>query len=285
MDPGTPRWFIDALEAPRRQRFVTVDGCRISYWMWGDEGAPGAVLVHGGGAHAHWWDHIAPWLVAPGRSVVAVDLSGHGDSGHRSSYTLEDWATESLAVAEHAGLGGPPVLVGHSLGGWSTVVAAADQPDSLAGLVLIDCRIVDPDPDKPPPPPPRPLRVYDTLEEAVARYRPEPAQEGNLPYVMRHLATASLRQVEGGWTWKFDPLALYQRRPGRQALSRITCPVAIVTAEDGLVTPAILSAMCEALGDRAPVIEVPNAGHHLMLDQPLMLVTALRSVLSMWSKS
>jgi len=270
-----------------------VSGCRISYWLWGQAGLPGVILIHGGGAHAGWWDHIAPWLVTADRCVVAVDLSGHGDSGHRQSYGLEDWAAEMLAVARHAGLDGPAVLAGHSLGAWSTVVAAAEHPEAVSGLILMDCRITDPPPEEADPPSDesggsaartiRAPRVYPTLEEALGRYRPEPAQEGNLPFVMRHLAAASTRQVEGGWTWKFDPRVLVQRRPGAAALRQITCPVTVIRGERGLVTPPIMAEMQTALGGRAPVIEVPLAGHHLMLDQPLSLVTALRSVLAEWA--
>jgi pimeloyl-ACP methyl ester carboxylesterase len=281
-----PTWFREALAAPREHRYTSVSGCRISYWRWGDGDRPGVVLVHGGGAHAGWWDHIAPWLVTEERCVVALDLSGHGDSGHRRAYRLEDWAAEMLAVAEHARLDGPPVLAGHSLGGWSTVVAAATHPEAVGGLILMDCRIIDPvsgeataSRDRRP----RPPRIYPTLEEAVGRYRPEPAQEGNLPFVMDHVAVLSARPVDGGWTWKFDQKVLTQRRPGRGALEQVKCRAAIVRGEQGLVTPAITQAMHGALGGRAPVIDVPLAGHHLMLDQPLLLVTALRAVLADWA--
>ncbi len=283
---AAPAWFLDALAAPREHRYTAVSGCRISYWRWGHGGLPGVILVHGGGAYAGWWDHVAPWLVTPERSVVAVDLSGHGDSGHRETYRLEDWAEEMLAVAEHAELEGPSVLAGHSLGAWSTVVAAAEHPEAVAGLGLMDCRITDPPPEEVDEPVARPVRarrVYATLEEALDRYRPEPAQAGNLPFVMNHLAAGSIREVEGGWTWKFDPRVLVQRRPGALALRKVTCPVAIIRGEQGLVTPAILDEMQSALGGRAPVVDVPLAGHHLMLDQPLSVVTALRAVLAGWA--
>lgn len=206
---------------------------------------------------------MAPWLATPEQSVVAVDLSGHGDSGHRPVYRLEDWATEMLAVAEHAEVAGRPVLAGHSLGGWATVVATAEHPEAVEGLVLMDCRIIDPadvDNGARPPQDRRPFRVYPTMEEALSRYRPEPAQEGTLPYVLDHLAATSIKPVEGGWTWKFDLAALYQPRPGGEALRRITCPVAILRGERGLVTPAITNAMSEALGGRAPVVEIPSRG-------------------------
>lgn len=282
-DPEPP-WFRDAIRAPREQSFTSVAGCRISYWRWGPAGRPGIVLVHGGGAHAHWWDHVAPWLVTSERSVVAIDLSGHGDSGHRSEYGLQQWAEEILAVARHAGLDGPPLLVGHSLGGWSATVAAAEHAHSVRGLVLVDSRVIDPlgaGTVPAPRPEPRRPRVYATLDEVVARYRPEPPQEDNLAFVVRRLAAHSARQVEGGWTWKFDPAALYQQRPGRAALECIRCRVCLVRGEHGLVSPDVIAAVHDVLGE-VPIVDIPVAGHHLMLDHPLSLVTALRSVLAMW---
>jgi pimeloyl-ACP methyl ester carboxylesterase len=51
------------------------------------------------------------------------------------------------------------------------------------------------------------------------------------------------------------------------------------------VTPSIGEFMYDALGRVAPVIELPQAGHHAMLDQPLVLLTALRTLLADWDHS
>jgi pimeloyl-ACP methyl ester carboxylesterase len=290
VDPASvaPDWFRTALAAPREHRNITVDGCRISYWRWGEGGQPGIVLVHGGAAHARWWDHVAPLLASQGQCVVAIDLSGHGDSARRETYTIERWAAEMLAVADGAGIDGAPVLAGHSLGGWAAVVAAAHHPDEVGGLILLDCRIVDCAPEEQEARQGRafgPLRVYPTLDDALSRFRTVPGQDGNLPFLMRHIAVTSARRVEGGWTWKYDPRIFHQRRPGSQELRQITCRVALIRGERGLLTPAISSEMYAALGRRAPVVEIPLAGHHLMLDQPLSLVAAMRALLADWDHS
>jgi pimeloyl-ACP methyl ester carboxylesterase len=107
-----PAWFDDALAAPREEDEVVVDGCPVHYVRWGDRDCPGIVLVHGGAAHAHWWDHIAPFL-SPACNVVAIDLSGHGDSGRRDRYPTSTWADEIVAVAEDAGVTGKPVVIAH----------------------------------------------------------------------------------------------------------------------------------------------------------------------------
>ena len=68
-----------------KSRIVDVDGCPIHYLIWGspDAGSDGLLFIHGGGAHAHWWSFIAPFF-AENRPVAAIDLSGMGDSGHRT---------------------------------------------------------------------------------------------------------------------------------------------------------------------------------------------------------
>src|SRR5215475_1342121 len=89
LDLNIPQWFSSALAAPVQECTTTVAGCTISYRCWGPAGAAGIILVHGGAAHARWWDHIAPML-GPGYRVAALDLSGHGDSGrprrHRAQH-------------------------------------------------------------------------------------------------------------------------------------------------------------------------------------------------------
>jgi pimeloyl-ACP methyl ester carboxylesterase len=119
-----PRWFTGAIAHRPTEGIVEVEGCPIHYLRWGDPAKPGLVLVHGGGAHAHWWSFIAPKLTHD-YFVVAPDLSGHGDSGRRDVYRRETWAAEVLTVSEAAGMSGPPIVVGHSMGGFVSTIAAA----------------------------------------------------------------------------------------------------------------------------------------------------------------
>ena len=87
-----PSWFTAALGTAAEEGATEVAGASIVYRAWGQPGQGGMVLVHGGAAHARWWDHIAPLLLAGGHRVAALDLSGHGDSGRRDSYSLDAWA-------------------------------------------------------------------------------------------------------------------------------------------------------------------------------------------------
>ncbi|GAA4866631.1 alpha/beta hydrolase [Saccharopolyspora cebuensis] len=277
-----PRWFREALAEAPRHADVEVEGCPIHLRCWGDPERQGLVLVHGGAAHSGWWDHIAPFLARTHR-VVALDLSGHGDSGRRPVYDMLTWAREVVAAAEAGGAVRAPLVVGHSMGGWVAATAGAHHGDRFDGVAIIDSPLNDQPPEE------RKLRrelrepkVYPSLEAIVDRFAPLPAQEVVLPHVRRHVAAESVRPVEGGWTWKFDPNMVGDRLPLRDLLPALRCRAAFLRSEFGLVPPPMIAEIEALLGD-APVVELPEAGHHPMLDQPLSLVAALRALLAHWS--
>lgn len=286
----TPDWFLRALAATGDRGSVVVDGAEIGFVAWGPLGAPGVVLVHGGGANTAWWDHLAPDL-AHRRRVVAVDLSGHGRSDHRDGYSLEDWTEEVVAAAQAGGISGSAVLVGHSMGGFVTIAAAARHPERVAGVIVCDSPVTDLDPELGPAAHfGTTVRVYPTVEDAVGRYRTVPPQARYLPFVLEHVARSSLREVEGGWTWQFDRRVFGQfagqvRSIALPYLARIRCPFTLLRSQHGLVTPDIGESMRAVLGGRAAVVEVPEAGHHAMLDEPLVLLAAIRTVLAEWERS
>jgi len=286
-DPASPpSWFLAAITAPVEHGVVVVDAAAITYRAWGNPGGDGIVLVHGGAAHARWWDHIAP-LLATGYRVVALDLSGHGDSGRRESYSLDVWAREVLAVAADAGINRPPIVIGHSMGGFVTLRAASLYGSQLAGAVAIDSPVRDMTPEQRAARERRafgPLRVYASRDAAVARFRPIPDQPA-LPYIAAHVASTSIREVEGGWSWKFDPRIFARNQLTLALLTRLDCRVALFRAEHGIVSPQMSEVMYDRLGRLAPVIEIPVAGHHVMLDQPIALITGIRTLLSDWDHS
>jgi pimeloyl-ACP methyl ester carboxylesterase len=284
----TPDWFTKAIAYEPEDLTVVVEGCEVHYRRFGAPDQPGLVLVHGGAAHARWWDHVAPMLAGE-FCVVAIDLSGHGDSGRRDSYNLDTWSSEVTAVAASSCMPERPIVIAHSMGGWVGMTAAAAHSAELGGLILLDSMVRRPDPEVEAA---RvgdafgPLRTYSSLDDALSRFRTIPDQPTSLPYVMGHVARTSLREVEGGWSWKFDP-RIFERRavPPGDLLRRIGCRVALFRSEHGLVSRDIGDYMYEQLGRVAPIVEVPLAWHHVMLDQPIALVTGLRALLADWEHS
>jgi pimeloyl-ACP methyl ester carboxylesterase len=279
-----PDWFAEAVATGPETGRLRVDGADIAFLTWGAPGTPAVVLVHGGAAHARWWSPLAP-LLATRRRVVALDLSGHGHSDRRPAYTIEHWVEEILAVADATSTG-PATVVGHSLGGIVTANAVTTRGAGLAAAVLVDA------PVWPSAPMPEhelrvrvsaPARVYPTRHAAMARFRLIPFQRSNCAWYERHVAGHSVRAVPDGWSWCFDP-AIFTATGGRGGIARFDgplaesqCPVSLVLGEK-----SYLSADCPPpdFGTaEIPVVPIPDAGHHVMLDQPLALVTALRCLL------
>jgi pimeloyl-ACP methyl ester carboxylesterase len=279
-----PAWFTEALAAPVAEHTATQDGVPVAYRSWGSPTGHGIVLVHGGSAHSRWWDHIAP-LLAVGRQVVAIDLSGHGDSGRRESYSFDAWAREVIAVADHAKLDSP-VVIGHSMGGHVTLRVAALFGSRIEGAVVIDSPMRHLAPEAQAAQRQRvfrQLRSYPSREAALAHFRPVPNQPV-LSYIADHVAATSIRAADDGWMWKWDP-NVFNREMPTAPLTRLDCRVALFRAEHGILSAEMSELMYDRLGRVAPVIEIPVAGHHVMLDQPIALVAALRTLLSDWEHS
>jgi pimeloyl-ACP methyl ester carboxylesterase len=282
----SPEWFRAALAAPAEVGSAEIAGTRIALRCWGPPG-PGIVLIHGGGAHSRWWDHIAPLLAADSR-VVALDLSGHGDSDRRPRYHLSAWAQEVTGVAGPGGITGRPLVIGHSMGGWVALTTGAEYPSEVAGVITIDSPVRNRSPEELAAMSRRafgPLRRYPSRARAIERFHLIPDEVDVLPYIRDHVAQTSLREADGAWTWKFDPAVFQREPPSLASLAAVRCRVAVLRAERGLVTPDIGAQMYESLGRVAPVIEIPLAGHHVMLGQPLSLVTGLRALIADWEHS
>ena len=195
---AAPGWFTRAVAVEPESRFVDVNGVKVHYLRWGDRTKPGLLLVHGNGAHARWWSFVAPFL-AREYSVAAIDITGMGDSGWHEKYTIEAFAEEQMAVCEDAGFFDgeePPIIVGHSFGGFITILTGALYGERLAGTVIVDSPVNPPDrPGGPPDRKFRPHRIYPTLEAAMERFRLAPPQPCENRYIVDYIARHSLKQV------------------------------------------------------------------------------------------
>lgn len=281
----TAGWLRAALTAASDTGQVNVEGTTIQYRAWGPRDTSGAVLIHGGAAHARWWDHIGAMLGAEYRTV-ALDLSGHGGSGRRREYTFDTWAAEVLAAGAHGGIGGKPVLVGHSMGGFVALIAGTRHGDRLAGVVTVDSPVTEMSPEEAAAESRQafgPLNVYESAEAALDRFRLIPECHCAADDLIHHIALHSVARVPGGWSWKFDPQIFSRTRLLPSELFRISCPFVALRGEYGLVTPGMSKIIRERTGQLTSVIDIPEAGHQVLLDQPLALVAAVRILLAEWT--
>ncbi|WP_269304187.1 alpha/beta fold hydrolase [Aeromicrobium sp. HA] len=280
MTTSLPEWFVEALNTEPEERQVLVDGCHVAYRAWGDGDGPPVVLVHGGGANASWWDHIAPALAAD-RRVIAVDLSGHGDSGRRDAYDLRLWADEVLAASDDANLVSP-VAVGHSLGGLVALdMATRDVVPALT--IVVDSAITDAA---------RrewlwmrritakPVVHYTDRNQLLERFTPTPPDAANRPYIVEHIAARSITLATEGWRWKLDPGIFARPVSDALDLARVQGRVVVLQAERGTARTPFSKAELEILGPDATVAVVPDSGHHVMVDQPEALIDLVRQHVS-----
>ena len=282
-----PAWAVEALAMPNRQGFIDVDGCAVNYLAWGDAALPPLMLIHGNAASAEWWRFIAP-LLASDYHVIAPDLGGMGDSAHCGRYERERYAEQTMAVADALAPGQMPFVAGHSLGGFVAIMAACAHGERMAGLIVLDSPPREPDglgwasrvKTRPIP------KIYPDRAAALSRYVVLPPQPVNCGFYLDHIAQHSIKPEQGGWRWKFDPAALSQRRRVDfiQDLLDSRCPAAIMWGEHSeRFGPSVRQMTRELLGGTIPLVEIPNARHHIMLDEPLALVAAMRVQLANWA--
>ncbi|MGP1673971.1 MAG: alpha/beta fold hydrolase [Candidatus Limnocylindrales bacterium] len=123
-------------------RMIDVGGHRLYIECTGS-GGPAVILQAGLGASSSSWAGIAP-AVAAKTTVCTYDRAGHGRSdeasGPQDGIAL---ATDLHTLLERAGVAGPYLIVGHSSGGPYVRVFAAEYPDEIAGMVLLDAQPAD----------------------------------------------------------------------------------------------------------------------------------------------
>ena len=280
-----PAWYLDAVTQPQVSRFITAaDGTplHLAQWNANERHKPALLLLHGYRANTHAWDAIAPFLTSRFR-VAALDWPGMGCSGRRGVYgSAADAAVDLPPVVEALG-GGPVTLVAHSYGGSVAVHAAHRWPRHVERVVVVDSFIPVPGIDNPP----RgqavgPRRSYASREEILRRFRLLPDQPCP-SWALRHMAHHSVVESPEGWVWRFDP-ALPARVLGYEtwdAWQALPVPAEFLVCEHSQVARSQerLAALAAARERQRPWVQVADAHHHAMLDQPLALRDALLGLL------
>src|SRR5262245_19116733 len=272
---------------------VPADMTALRCLIWGRAGDPTLVLLHGNGAHAHWWDVLVPALV-PGWRLVVPDLRGHGQSdwAEPARYRLWDFVDDLIAILG-AVAPGQVVVGGYSMGARVAAWYAASHPERTRGLVLLDTRLAGVDPalstrfrgsmvGK------REGRLYPTREEALAAFRFVPEEPDVPPAVIANLAHHGLvERAPGEWTYRFDRAVLGLEGDGAGDLTpmieRLRCPVlAMVGSESWVMTPEERDALVRAV-PRCRLEVIPGR-HHFMLSQAARVGAELRTWLDVLGK-
>jgi pimeloyl-ACP methyl ester carboxylesterase len=265
------------------RRSFTVNGLTLRALGWGQPGRPRLCFLHGGSAHAHWFDAVIPPFVDR-YEVIALDQRGHGESdwppsaADGAAYTTESFASDLLGVMDALGWR-EMTLCGHSMGGHNAVAFAAWHPERVRALVVIDSRPAMPTErlERMHRRGRRGPRWHDTLDSALGSFRLLPQDTTADPALLRHVARAGIVEREGRFLYRFDPATNGSRRPVDTwpLLPHITAPTLIVRGEHSPVLPRPLAeAMVAGIG-RARWEEIQGAYHHLVLDRPAAFTAVL----------
>ena len=306
--PPAPAWFKWAITQEPERSFVTSHGGKIEALTWGEIGKPGLLLAHGNSAHAEWWSFIAPYLAKDYR-VTSMSLAGMGNSDWREVYRFQDFADDAEAVARATGLyegGRKPIYIGHSFGGGQVFFTAARYPEHMHAAILVDTGFGGPPPEvleerkkrqellANNPSPDRPTRVYPTLAKALERFRLMPPQPAENYYILDYIARRSLKTAPmpdgtgDGFAWKFDP-NMWEKMDRTEGnfggdMPELQVPAIHLYGDKSRIIGRKASGEPTFLGGNIPDVEIPDSHHHVMIDQPLALVAALRTLLATWPR-
>jgi len=255
-----------------RRRSFEVNGLRLSALEWGVTGPACPLFLHGGSAHAHWFDGVAP-AFGDCYHVLALDQRGHGESHWpaASAYATPDFVSDLVGVFDALDWR-RVALVGHSMGGHNAMSCAAWHPDRVSALVIADSRPSLPSDrlDRMHRRGHRGPRRHESLDAALQSFRLLPRETVADPAFLDHLAREGIVERDGRFLYRFDPAANGGRRPtdAWPLLARIAAPTLLVRAEHSPVLPR---EMAQEMVKRIPTVrfeEVPGAYHHLVLDAP-----------------
>lgn len=272
--------------SPRTRRFAGSGGARLVADVWGAESSPPLLLLHGGGQTRGAWGHAGARLATLGWHVVAPDLRGHGESDRSAdgAYDLDLFADDVRALA--AGLGGTPVLIGASLGGLSSLLAAGEAPRVRArSLVLVDVahrpdprgvrRIIDFMGGRP--------AGFVSIEEAaaaVAAYLPHRSAPDDTEGLRRNLRRRGRR-----WVWHWDPRLVEQfadridpagsAERHLAAARRAGVPILLVRGGiSDVLSDEIATEFCAGVPG-SQRLDVPGAGHMVAGDRNDRFIEAI----------
>jgi pimeloyl-ACP methyl ester carboxylesterase len=268
-------------------RYLQVDGLKLHYLDWG--GNPDRhtfLLLHGGSAHVHWWDTVAPLLVPYGR-VVALDFRGHGRSqwARPPHYGPPNYTRDVRGLIEH--LGARVILVGHSMGGAVAQWVAVEHPELLEALIVVD---------SPHGPPSLRRRLQwrwrrrarglaarpelNSREDIIRRFRLSPPDTYLTRDELARLALLGAEELPSGkWAFRVDPQTRAWRKieghSRRPRIRTITMPTLILRgAQSGLVSARTARSMHRKIKGSVHV-EIPRAYHHVPLDNPAATSSAM----------
>jgi len=265
-----------------------LDGLTIAGLAWGDPAGKPMLALHGWLDNAASFSELAPLLTD--YYVVALDLTGHGQSSRRSpdaSYQIWDDLPQITAVVQALGWQ-EFALMGHSRGAIIGTLLSGARPDQVSHLVLLDAVAPEPVPeehfatqlgrflDQRTQLTARKERVLTSAEEAITLRQ----SRGLSRAAAEALVPRSLVQAAGGFRWTNDPrlngASAVKLTAGHisAALAAVTAPVLLLLADGGHGRyPEILASAEEGFAQLTT--QIVAGSHHFHLDSDVSSIAGL----------
>ena len=261
---------------------LSVAGQRVHAGTGGrdfDAALPLVVFLHGAGMDHTVWALPARYFAHRGRSVLAVDLPGHGRSAGAPLTTIADLAAWVVALLEAAGAE-TAALAGHSMAALVALEAAARHPERVSALALLGAA-------------PR-MPVHPDLLAAAAADN-HAAFELMTSWSFGAAGQLGGARVPGSWLMGGGERLLERVPPGvlhadlaacnaydggLEAAAKVRCPATVIMGADDRMAPARAGAkLAAAIAGAKPVV-IPACGHMMLAEKPDETLDALRTVLS-----
>jgi len=277
---ATYQWLAtrkDLASTPPPGQLVDIGGYRLHLWCTGD-GAPAVILDTGLGGSTPDWGFVQP-DVARFTRVCSYDRAGMGYSDPGPSpRTARRIASELAELLARSGIGGPVVLVGASIAGFDVRVFASDHPDRAAGLVLVDASHEDQAHEVP-----RMARLVPLLSTigVLRLFGISFGQrvESLAPSVRQFARATSFRAA--GYQAAADEIIHIRESASevRSSRRKLTIPVLVVTGGRGADENwRQLQRDQASLSERGCLMIAEQSGHVVPIDQPEVIVDAIRIV-------
>ena len=256
---------------------VDIGGYRLHLWCTGD-GAPAVILDTGLGGSTAGWGFVQP-DVARFTRVCSYDRAGMGYSDPGPSpRTARRIASELAELLARSGIGGPVVLVGASIAGFDIRVFASDHRERAAGLVLVDASHEDQAHEVP-----RMARFVPLLSTTgVLRLFGVSfgQRDESLPPSVRQFARATRFRAAGYQAAADEIIHVWESASEvRSSRRKLTIPVLVVTGGRGADENwRQLQRDQASLSEQGCLIIAPQSGHVVSVDQPEVVVDAIRTV-------
>jgi pimeloyl-ACP methyl ester carboxylesterase len=262
---------------PPPGHLVDIGGYRLHLWCTGD-GAPAVILDTGLGGSSAGWGYVQP-EVARFTRVCSYDRAGMGYSDPGPSpRTARRIASELAELLVRSGITGPVVLVGASIAGFDVRVFASDHAERAAGLVLVDASHEDDAHEVP-----RMARFVPLLSTiGVLRLLGVSFGEGveSLAPSVRRFAQATRFRAAGYQAAADEIIHIRESvEEVRSSRRKLTIPVFVVTGARGADENwRRLQQDQASLSERGCLVIAPQSGHVVQVDQPEVVVDAIRTV-------